>query len=301
MCSLSTAAAAALRARRPSRASSTLRARHPCVCPPSGAEAGGEGSGRGGRGCGGERRLRGAPATRRGESCSTPAAHPRDQQAARPRDAGARLGQRLAAAGVPRPCEAARACNWASCKGSVRLTKLSPASSLGKLLPSLPPASPAPRPRRAWSPSSMTARAPALHQYVVCFLAQAHDSGFHDGGSSPLLARSQKYGKVDGGSPPLLAMCQKYGKLERGQLLKVPAYLVKRQKQHCHHLEQYDVDLILGFNGFIWVGFTLTAELIIETAQASSSSNIGVNDMLGAEFCVQTAQREAKRQADLVR
>ncbi|XP_038982759.1 exosome complex component RRP4 homolog isoform X2 [Phoenix dactylifera] len=42
--------------------------------------------------------------------------------------------------------------------------------------------------------------------------------------------------------------------LERGQLLTVPAYLVKRRKQHFHHLEQYGVDLILGCNGFVWVG-----------------------------------------------
>jgi exosome complex component RRP4 len=137
--------------------------------------------------------------------------------------------------------------------------------------------------------------------------------------------------------------------LERGQLLTVPPYLVKRKKQHFHHLAQYDVDLILGCNGFIWVGehvvvgkktkttedqqkssddaenftpletrkhicrlanavrvlsalgFTLTVELIIETAEASASSNVEVNNMLGAEFYVQTAEREAKRRADLLR
>ena len=37
-------------------------------------------------------------------------------------------------------------------------------------------------------------------------------------------------------------------------MLTVPPYLVKRKKQHFHHLAQYDVDLILGCNGFIWVG-----------------------------------------------
>ncbi|XP_024312184.1 exosome complex component RRP4 homolog isoform X2 [Brachypodium distachyon] len=137
--------------------------------------------------------------------------------------------------------------------------------------------------------------------------------------------------------------------LQRGQLLTVPAYLVKRRKQHFHHLEQYDVDLILGCNGFIWVGqhvlvrentelkedqhklsdevdtftsietrkhicrlanavrvlsalgFILTIELIIQTAEASLSSNVEINAMLGAEFYVQTAEREARRRADLVR
>ena len=136
--------------------------------------------------------------------------------------------------------------------------------------------------------------------------------------------------------------------LKRGQLLTVPAYLVKRRKQHFHHLEQYGVDLILGCNGFIWVGehvvvreitisneeqenlnaeaetftpmetrkhicrlanavrvlsalgFTLTVELIIQTAEASLSSDVEINDMLGAEFYVQTAEREAKRRADLL-
>lgn len=52
----------------------------------------------------------------------------------------------------------------------------------------------------------------------------------------------------------LQARSQKYGKLERGQLLTIPAYLVKRRKQHFHHLDQYGIDLILGCNGFIWVG-----------------------------------------------
>lgn len=121
--------------------------------------------------------------------------------------------------------------------------------------------------------------------------------------------------------------------LERGQLLRVPPYLVKRQKQHCYHLEQCGVDLILGRNGFVWVGehaavgektklmgtelenftpletrnhvcrlanavrvlsalgFTLTAELIVETAEASLSSKVAVNDMVGGEFFVQTAER----------
>ncbi|XP_008464390.2 exosome complex component RRP4 homolog isoform X2 [Cucumis melo] len=52
----------------------------------------------------------------------------------------------------------------------------------------------------------------------------------------------------------LQARSQKYGKLERGQLLTVSPYLVKRRKQHFHHLEQYGIDLILGCNGFIWIG-----------------------------------------------
>lgn len=42
--------------------------------------------------------------------------------------------------------------------------------------------------------------------------------------------------------------------LRTGQLLKVRPFLVKRQKQHFHHLKQYDIDIIIGCNGFIWIG-----------------------------------------------
>ncbi|KAL6505096.1 exosome non-catalytic core subunit rrp4 [Orobanche gracilis] len=52
----------------------------------------------------------------------------------------------------------------------------------------------------------------------------------------------------------LQARSQKYGKLKRGQLLTIPPYLVKKRKQHFHYLDQYGIDLILGCNGFIWVG-----------------------------------------------
>ncbi|XP_010920429.1 exosome complex component RRP4 homolog [Elaeis guineensis] len=160
------------------------------------------------------------------------------------------------------------------------------------------------------------------------------------------------------GSLHLQARSQKYGKLERGQLLTVPAYLVKRRKQHFHHLEQYCVDLILGCNGFIWVGehletgennmledrekrpetsksnmiheeqeqtftplevrqhicrianavrllaalgFILTVESIVDTAEASASSNIEIKDMLGPEFYVQTVEREVQRRILLSR
>ncbi|XP_077240623.1 ribosomal RNA processing 4 isoform X1 [Tasmannia lanceolata] len=155
------------------------------------------------------------------------------------------------------------------------------------------------------------------------------------------------------GSLHLQARSQKYGKLEKGQLLTVPPYLVKRRKQHFHHLEQYGVDLIIGCNGFIWVGehsepmendmledqesnksnkkvtileeqeqthtpvetrqnicrianavrilsalgFNLSIEKVIDTAE--TSSNIDIKDMLGAEFCVQVAEREVQRRSTL--
>ncbi|XP_020570717.1 exosome complex component RRP4 homolog [Phalaenopsis equestris] len=153
------------------------------------------------------------------------------------------------------------------------------------------------------------------------------------------------------GSLHLQARSQKYGKLERGQLLRVPAYLVKRRKQHFHDLEQYGVDLILGCNGFIWVGehaaprvndmvvdeedsmvkdkeqhyetpleirqhicriansvrllaalgFALSVEAIIDTTEASKSSNVEIKDMLGSEFYVQTAEREVQRRISILK
>ncbi|XP_050235543.1 exosome complex component RRP4 homolog [Mercurialis annua] len=157
----------------------------------------------------------------------------------------------------------------------------------------------------------------------------------------------------DGGLQ-LQARSQKYGKLEKGQLLTVSPYLVKRQKQHFHYLEQYNVDLIVGCNGFIWVGehvdirdimiedqvnntehqniesskasedvpietrrniccianavrvlstlgFCLTLDVILETINLSSAKNIGIDEMLGSEFHVLVAEKEAERRSSSVK
>uniref|UniRef100_A0A2N9G526 Uncharacterized protein n=1 Tax=Fagus sylvatica TaxID=28930 RepID=A0A2N9G526_FAGSY len=74
----------------------------------------------------------------------------------------------------------------------------------------------------------------------------------------------------------LQARSQKYGKLERGQLLTVPPYLVKRRKQHFHHVEQYGVDLILGCNGFIWVGEHVEAKDDMVEDQVSKSEQLNI-------------------------
>ncbi|KAK7285410.1 hypothetical protein RJT34_20180 [Clitoria ternatea] len=155
----------------------------------------------------------------------------------------------------------------------------------------------------------------------------------------------------------LQARSQKYGKLHRGQLLTVPPYLVKRQKQHFHHLEEYGTDLILGCNGLIWVGehteakddmvedqvnesapeavlpskyyvnldqeknyttletrkyicraanavrvlsilgFNITLEIIKGVIDLSLSMNLDIHDMLGSEFCVLVAEKEAERRS----
>lgn len=156
----------------------------------------------------------------------------------------------------------------------------------------------------------------------------------------------------------LQARSRKYGKLNRGQLLTVLPYLVKRQKQHFHHLEEFGIDLILGCNGFIWVGehveakddmvedqvnqsdpqilspgknsasleeqeknyttletrkyicraanavrvlstlgFNITLEIIKGIVDLSLSMNVDIHDMLGSEFCVLVAEKEAERRS----
>ncbi|KAK9811058.1 hypothetical protein WJX73_009950 [Symbiochloris irregularis] len=54
------------------------------------------------------------------------------------------------------------------------------------------------------------------------------------------------------GSVVLHTRSTKYGKLEAGQLIPVPANIVKRQKQHFHSIEALGVDMIIGCNGMIW-------------------------------------------------
>uniref|UniRef100_A0A7N2MM22 Uncharacterized protein n=1 Tax=Quercus lobata TaxID=97700 RepID=A0A7N2MM22_QUELO len=110
-----------------------------------------------------------------------------------------------------------------------------------------------------------------------------------------LQARSQKYGKaevygIQQDGLHLQARSQKYGKLERGQLLTVPSYLVRRRKQHFHHLEQCGVDLILGC-------FNITIEVIRDTMNLSSSLNLDIHEMLGSEFCVLVAEGEAEQRS----
>ncbi|KAL8232835.1 hypothetical protein R6Q57_002613 [Mikania cordata] len=156
------------------------------------------------------------------------------------------------------------------------------------------------------------------------------------------------------GSLQLQARSQKYGKLERGQMLTVSPYLVKRRKQHFHYLEKFGIDLILGCNGFIWVGehveikdkmiedeptktdpenkspisttleeqeqtytpletrqnicrianairvlstlgFSITIDVILEIVDLCTEKGLDIHQMLGAEFCVLVAEKEAKR------
>lgn len=142
-------------------------------------------------------------------------------------------------------------------------------------------------------------------------------------------------------------------------MITVPSYLVKRRKQHFHQLDQYGVLLILGCNGYVWVGelieakdvmevddvkeseqtnanisgytsvevkeqsqtpletrqnicrianavrvlsilgFNITIEVIVEIFNLSTSLNLDIHEMLGAEFCVTVAEKEADRRNTL--
>ncbi|KAK9834028.1 hypothetical protein WJX81_004480 [Elliptochloris bilobata] len=55
------------------------------------------------------------------------------------------------------------------------------------------------------------------------------------------------------GSVSLHTRSLKYGKLAGGQLVTVPANLIKRQKHHFNTLPDMGVDVILGCNGMVWV------------------------------------------------
>ncbi|XP_012275377.1 exosome complex component RRP4 [Orussus abietinus] len=55
------------------------------------------------------------------------------------------------------------------------------------------------------------------------------------------------------GSLSLHTRVLKYGKLSQGIMLKVPHALIKRKKTHFHNLSNV-ASLILGNNGYIWIG-----------------------------------------------
>lgn len=55
------------------------------------------------------------------------------------------------------------------------------------------------------------------------------------------------------GSLSLHTRVLKYGKLSQGIMLKVPPVLIQRKKTHFHNLEN-GANLILGNNGYVWIG-----------------------------------------------
>jgi exosome complex component RRP4 len=59
------------------------------------------------------------------------------------------------------------------------------------------------------------------------------------------------------GSLSLHTRVLKYGKLSQGIMLKVSPALIKRQKTHFHNLVN-GACLILGNNGYVWIGANFT-------------------------------------------
>eukprot|EP00271_Cylindrocystis_brebissonii_P016426 TRINITY_DN39970_c0_g1_i1.p1 TRINITY_DN39970_c0_g1~~TRINITY_DN39970_c0_g1_i1.p1 ORF type:complete len:406 (-),score=83.55 TRINITY_DN39970_c0_g1_i1:247-1464(-) len=74
------------------------------------------------------------------------------------------------------------------------------------------------------------------------------------------------------GSATLHTRSLKYGKLEGGQLVRVPPYLIRRLKHHFCTLEPPGVGVILGCNGYVWVGQPYSAPASDPTSSSTFAS-----------------------------
>lgn len=85
-------------------------------------------------------------------------------------------------------------------------------------------------------------------------------------------------------------------------MLTVPSYLVKRRKQHFHNLEQYGVDMILGCNGFIWVGEHVEhgVDIPVETVK-SSIENMSIEEQKPNNFTPLETRQGLCRIANAIR
>mmetsp|Transcript_21906 Transcript_21906/g.70781 ORF Transcript_21906/g.70781 Transcript_21906/m.70781 type:complete len:300 (-) Transcript_21906:59-958(-) len=77
------------------------------------------------------------------------------------------------------------------------------------------------------------------------------------------------------GAVALQARSGRYRKLSHGQLVTVPPSLIKRLKQHFVHLDGLHIELIIGMNGYIWVGLSpehnadaFKSDAVLEDARA---------------------------------
>jgi len=68
----------------------------------------------------------------------------------------------------------------------------------------------------------------------------------------------------------------KYGKLPQGVLIKVSPSLVKRCKTHMHNLS-YGATVILGNNGYIWIGPLMSSEADL-SVRISTRVNVSKSD-----------------------
>jgi len=92
------------------------------------------------------------------------------------------------------------------------------------------------------------------------------------------------------GAAALHTRSLKYGRLKRGQLVRVTANLVRRLPQHFHRLSMddfgdnvasgvNDVELLLGCNGYIWVGAPGAATAPRETDVRREPTNDVVDEL----------------------
>jgi len=103
------------------------------------------------------------------------------------------------------------------------------------------------------------------------------------------------------GAAALHTRSLKYGALKRGQLVRVTPTLVKRLPQHFHRLQLdtgeeiekgvNDVEILLGCNGFVWVGAPSSATAPRETEIRREPNDV-IDDLNAANESVYERQRE---------
>lgn len=67
---------------------------------------------------------------------------------------------------------------------------------------------------------------------------------------------------------------------------------MKRRKQHFHHLEQYGIDLIIGCNGYIWIGEHVEArdKMVVDQANDSDKNPMDLDERDGNYTPLETRQ-----------
>jgi exosome complex component RRP4 len=88
----------------------------------------------------------------------------------------------------------------------------------------------------------------------------------------------------------------KYGLLTGGQLVVVPATLVRRQKQHLRRLAKHGTDVAIGTNGWVWVAPVVGAAGADGSAAAAAAGNANATSTTPTTGFV--SFHAAQRQAD---
>jgi len=96
-----------------------------------------------------------------------------------------------------------------------------------------------------------------------------------------------------GGTAALHTRSAKYGRLSHGQLVRAPCALIRRMKQHFHQMD-CGVKLIIGCNGYIWVGCP-------RAPPATSTDGAGAHRDEAVEPCDSDARRVEARVAFAIR